>query len=210
MPESQYAVFQDALTIPTVVRPSRPAFRCLEAVYWAVLKHTCLRPESQPLDAEDDNHSYKHQYKDEGLSDLIKFDTLKPSWLDKIDDSLIYIAFNCNNKMTQYELSLNPIWWRIINLSDPMIMTLMLEDVLLELNTKFSSLLKNWTILELEAERCLQFFKKMNDKINVNLSKIDENNFNKENNEDYKKILLLTLKDYTNPDIAFIFNLIQY
>ncbi|CAG8552167.1 7424_t:CDS:2 [Dentiscutata erythropus] len=33
--------------IPTVVRPSRPAFRCLEAVYWAVLKHTCLRPESQ-------------------------------------------------------------------------------------------------------------------------------------------------------------------
>ncbi|CAG8686952.1 15265_t:CDS:2, partial [Dentiscutata heterogama] len=27
--------------------PSRPAFRCLEAVYWAVLKHTRLRPESQ-------------------------------------------------------------------------------------------------------------------------------------------------------------------
>ncbi|CAG8721472.1 12141_t:CDS:2, partial [Acaulospora morrowiae] len=46
-PESQYAVFQDAFTIPTVVRPSRPAFRCLEAIYWAVLKHTCLRPESQ-------------------------------------------------------------------------------------------------------------------------------------------------------------------
>ncbi|CAG8816092.1 14318_t:CDS:2, partial [Dentiscutata erythropus] len=37
----------DTLTIPTVVRPSCPTFRCLEAVYWAVLKHTCLRSESQ-------------------------------------------------------------------------------------------------------------------------------------------------------------------
>ncbi|PKK71386.1 hypothetical protein RhiirC2_744734 [Rhizophagus irregularis] len=32
--------FQDAFTIPTVVRPYRPAFRCLEAVCRAVLNHT--------------------------------------------------------------------------------------------------------------------------------------------------------------------------
>ncbi|CAG8609037.1 8976_t:CDS:2, partial [Racocetra fulgida] len=70
---------------------------------------------TRPLDKKDDNHLYKHQCQDEGLLDLIevlddeelfvewKFDTLKPNWLDKIvheHDSLIYIAFNCNNKMT--------------------------------------------------------------------------------------------------------------
>ncbi|CAG8510932.1 488_t:CDS:10 [Ambispora gerdemannii] len=87
-----------------------------------------------------------------------EFDTPKPSWLDKIAherDSLIYNAFNCNNKKTKYELSL-----KIIDLSDPEIATPISEDELSELNAKFSSLLENWTILEPEAEKCLQSLEK--------------------------------------------------
>ncbi|CAG8712818.1 8122_t:CDS:2 [Gigaspora margarita] len=208
---------------------------------------------TRPLDEEDDDHSYKRQCKDEGLSDLIEvlddeepfieweLDIPKPSWLDKIAhkrDSLIYIASDCNNKMTHYKLSL-----KIIDLSDPTIMTLVSEDELSELNTKFSSLLENWTTLEPEAKRCLQSLEKLdNDQLRTigeivrpkgtygailelqkllknkkeqNASELDnlfedENDFNKEDNGDHKEILSLTLEDHTNPDIAFIFDLIRY
>nr|CAG8532401.1 7497_t:CDS:2 [Entrophospora candida] len=311
----QYAVFQDAFTIPTVFRPPCPTFRCLEAVCWAVLRHTCLRPlfqyamfestitqyldktknkdwsilgilefsqlnlklsvatikdfkedlytilskykdncnihvnakskvtkvlsnfdsmffttevklfikdleyheearvnvtstytvmvlkdqqENQkfidqlqetsnsekgkecekvtrPLDVEDD-HSYKCQRKDEELSDLFEvlfdeepsveweFDTPKPSWLDKIahkHDSLIYNAFNCNDKRIQYELSLEPIWWKIIDLSDSKIITLITEYELSEINEKFSSLLEDWTTVEPAPESLLQSLEKL-------------------------------------------------
>ncbi|CAJ0824545.1 2584_t:CDS:2, partial [Entrophospora sp. SA101] len=274
----QYAVFQDAFTIPTVVRPPRPTFRCLEAVCWAVLRHTCLRPlfqyavfqytvdywsilgilefsrlnlklsvatikdfkedlyailskykdncnihvnakskatkillnfdsmffttedqqENQifidqlqetsnsekgkehekvtrPLDVEDD-HSYKRQHKDEELSDPFEvlfdeepsveweFDTPKPSWLDKIAhkrDSLIYNAFNCNDKRIQYELSLEPIWWKIIDLSDSKITTIITEYELSEINEKFSSLLEDWTTVEPAPESLLQSLEKL-------------------------------------------------
>ncbi|RIB20891.1 hypothetical protein C2G38_1152944 [Gigaspora rosea] len=145
--------------------------------------------------------------------------------------------------MTQYELSLNPIWWRIIDLTDPTITALMSEDELSELNTKFSSLLENWTTLEPEAERCLQSLEKLdNDQLRTigeivrpkgtygailelqkllenkkeqNASELDnlfedENDFNKEDNGDHKEILSLTLEDHTNPDVAFILDLIRY
>ncbi|CAG8569672.1 6042_t:CDS:10 [Ambispora gerdemannii] len=400
-PVSQYAVFQDAFTIPTVVRQHLPAFRCLEAVCWAVLRHTCLRPVSRyavfqytmfestiikyldtvkskdwsilgilefarsnsntklsvatlndfkedlysilsgyndkcnvhvlaknkvtkilskfnssfftaevkqfikdleyheearinvtstytatvlrdqqenqilidqlretssekekerekitrPLDVEeDDEHSYKRQCKDEGLSDLFEvlddesfveweFDTPKPSWLDKIAherDSLIYNAFNCNNKMIPYELSLNPIWWRIIDISDPEIGTLMSENELSELNAKFSSLLENWATLEPKAESYLQSLEKLdNDQLRtigetvrpkgthgaiLELQKLLENikerevpesdnlfEDEKDNKTDqHKEISPLTPDDCMNPDVAFIFDLIRF
>ncbi|CAG8536651.1 4996_t:CDS:10 [Acaulospora morrowiae] len=212
---------------------------------------------TRPLDAEeDDDHSYKRQCKkDEGLSDLIEvlddeepfveweFDTPKPSWLDKIAherDSLIYNAFNYNNKMTQYELSLNPIWWRIIDISDPEIGTLMSENELSELNAKFSSLLENWTTLEPKAESCLQSLEKLdNDQLRtigeivrpkgthgaiLELQKLLENikeqkapesdnlfEDEKDNETDqHKEIPSLTPDDCMNPDVAFIFDLIRF
>ncbi|RIB29889.1 hypothetical protein C2G38_2027351 [Gigaspora rosea] len=152
----------------------------------------------RPLDAEDDNHSYKCQCKDEGLSDLIEI----------LDDDEPFIEWD-------------PIWWRIIDLSDPTITTLMSEDELSELNTKFSSLLENWTTLEPEAERCLQSLEKLdNDQLctigeivrpkgtygailelqkllenkkEQNASELDnlfenENDFNREDNGDHKEI----------------------
>ncbi|CAG8757445.1 16483_t:CDS:2, partial [Cetraspora pellucida] len=114
---------------------------------------------TRPFDAEDDDdHSCKRQCKDEGLLDLIEvlddeesfveweFDAPKPNWIDKISqerDSLIFYAFNCNDKKTQYELSLKD--------RDPHV-----EDELSELNAKFSSLLENWTTLEPKAEKIVR------------------------------------------------------
>ncbi|CAG8707121.1 12098_t:CDS:2, partial [Dentiscutata heterogama] len=138
---------------------------------------------TRPLDSEDGDHLYKRQCKDEGLSDLTEvlddeesyieweFDAPKPNWIDKITqerDLLISYAINCNDKKTQYESSLNPIWWRIIDISDPEIGTIMSEDELLELNAKFSSLLENWTTLEPKAESCLQSLEKLdNDQLRI-------------------------------------------
>ncbi|CAJ0769090.1 2023_t:CDS:10 [Entrophospora sp. SA101] len=130
---------------------------------------------TRPLDVEDD-HSYKRQHKDEELSDPFEvlfdeepsveweFDTPKPSWLDKIAhkrDSLIYNAFNCNDKRIQYELSLEPIWWKIIDLSDSKITTIITEYELSEINEKFSSLLEDWTTVEPAPESLLQSLEKL-------------------------------------------------
>ncbi|RHZ44323.1 hypothetical protein Glove_740g8 [Diversispora epigaea] len=127
-------------------------------------KHFVYEKTTRSLNVEDqEDQMYKRQQLnfEEPLIEW-EFNTPKPSWMDRIvqeHQSLISSTFNCDKK-TQYELSLNPIWWRIIDLSDPTITTLMSEDELSELNTKFSSLLENWTTLEPEAERCLQSLEK--------------------------------------------------
>ncbi|CAG8540486.1 10787_t:CDS:10 [Acaulospora morrowiae] len=212
---------------------------------------------TRPLDAEDDDHSHKRQRNDDELSDSIKisdyeeffieweFDTLILNWIERLSQthqSLMSDVFQYDQK-TRYVLSSNPFWWKIVDISDPKITDLMSNEELSELNSKFSSILENWKILEPEAERCIQSLEKLdNDQLRIigetvrpkgtygailELQKLlenkkeqkalefdnlfgDEKDFTKEDGGDHKEILSLTLEDHTNPDVAFIFDLIRY
>ncbi|CAG8611922.1 14125_t:CDS:2 [Ambispora leptoticha] len=87
-----------------------------------------------------------------------KFSAPKPNWLDKIaqEQQLLTSAlFSNDDTKIRYELSLNPILWKIIDLFDQRTMNLLSENELSELNTTISASLKNWTILEPMAERHL-------------------------------------------------------
>ncbi|CAG8439702.1 10904_t:CDS:10, partial [Ambispora gerdemannii] len=81
-------------------------------------KHPVREKITRSLDVEEDR-LYKRQRRDNELEDLLMFSN-KNAFSCKFfgiqaHQSLISDAFNYDKK-TQYELSLNPIWWRIIDL----------------------------------------------------------------------------------------------
>ncbi|CAG8501089.1 14814_t:CDS:2, partial [Acaulospora colombiana] len=320
-PESQYAVFQDAFTIPTVVRPSRPAFRCLEAVYWAVLKHTSMlfssmfesvvteyletklnknwslfgilefaRSKSNPKlfvaaidDFKDDLYKILKKYQDKcnvhvnaknkASKILSNFDSSfstaevkqfiknleyhEEARINDQQENQIFIdqlRKTSSEKEKEREKTTRPLdaeedddhsykrqckdeglpfWWRIIDLSDPEIATLIPEDELSELNAKFSTLLENWTTLEPKAERCLQSLEKLRtigeilrprgmygailelqkfigNKKEQKASELDDLFGDEKEIDNHKEISPLTVDDHMNPDVAFIFDLIRF
>ncbi|CAJ0863364.1 2456_t:CDS:2 [Entrophospora sp. SA101] len=73
------------------------------------------------------------------------------------------LSISKDDPKTTYELSLKPIWWKIVDSSDPKIMDLLSESDLSNLNTMFLSALKSWTVLEPLAEKCLKSLMKVND-----------------------------------------------
>ncbi|CAI2190172.1 20213_t:CDS:2 [Funneliformis geosporum] len=104
--------------------------------------------------------------------------TPKQNWLDKIarEQQLLTSAmFSNNDTKIRYELSFNPILWKIIDLYDQRIMNLLSENELSELNTAISSSLKNWTILEPMAEISLFFSKRGTQGAILELQKILNN-----------------------------------
>ncbi|RIA93197.1 hypothetical protein C1645_27372 [Glomus cerebriforme] len=128
---------------------------------------------TRPLETQD-NHSCKRQCRQEQIPEYLaevaddeppiewEFDTPRPSWLEKVVEERRVLTSN-NDLTAKHESSLEPIWWRIVDLSDPKIVDILSETDLSDLSAIFSSALKNWTVLEPTAERCLQSLMKVDD-----------------------------------------------
>ncbi|CAB4481878.1 unnamed protein product [Rhizophagus irregularis] len=97
-----------------------------------------------------------------------EFDTLMPSWLKKAMDRHKTLTTAQTDPLEKFELAKQPIWWRIIDASDPKIVQdFISEEEFSELNAIFSNILNighqnDWTVLEPVAERCLQSLAKLN------------------------------------------------
>ncbi|POG80478.1 hypothetical protein GLOIN_2v1868900, partial [Rhizophagus irregularis DAOM 181602=DAOM 197198] len=97
-----------------------------------------------------------------------EFDTLMPSWLKKAMDRHKTLTTAQTDPLEKFELAKQPIWWRIIDASDPKIVQdFITEEEFSELNAIFSNILNighqnDWTVLEPVAERCLQSLAKLN------------------------------------------------
>ncbi|CAG8680873.1 43157_t:CDS:10 [Gigaspora margarita] len=89
-----------------------------------------------------------------------EFDTPQPSWLKRLIEERC-LLISKDDPITTYKLSLKSIWWKIIDLSDPKIVDLLSESDLSDLNAMFSSALKDWTVLEPSAEKCLKSLSKL-------------------------------------------------
>ncbi|CAG8717268.1 16709_t:CDS:10, partial [Funneliformis mosseae] len=106
-------------------------------------KRQCRRTENEQLQTSEDKVT---EVTDD---EEWEFDTPQPSWLKKIDGGTL------------------STWWKIVDLSDPKLVDLLLASDLSDLNAMFSSALKDWTVLEPSAERCLKSLSKVN---NVDIS----------------------------------------
>ncbi|CAI2193613.1 9362_t:CDS:2, partial [Funneliformis geosporum] len=204
---------------------------------------------TRPSETQDD-HSYKRQRRDElqmpeyptEVADddppiEWEFDTLRPSWLEKVVEER-RILFSNNDLTARYESSL-----KIVDLSDPKTLDILSETELSDLSAIFSSSLKNWTVLDPATERCLQSLTKLNSdqlrmigeivrpkgtygailELQEMLKDIkkqtisepddlfdDEDTFDNEHDiSANEETPLLALEDHLNPDVAYTFDLIR-
>ncbi|CAG8539153.1 7746_t:CDS:10 [Ambispora leptoticha] len=97
-----------------------------------------------------------------------EFDTPMPSWLKKAMHQHKTLTTTQTDPSEKFKLAKQPIWWRIIDASDPKIVQdFISEEEFSELNAIFSNVLSighqnDWTVLEPVAERCLQSLAKLN------------------------------------------------
>ncbi|CAG8541090.1 3645_t:CDS:10, partial [Funneliformis mosseae] len=117
-------------------------------------KRQCLQTENGPSQTLEDKVAEVTDDKE------WEFDTPQPSWLKKLIEERC-LLISKDDPITTYKSSLRSIWWKIIDLSDPKIVNLLSESELSDLNAMFSSALKDWTVLEPSAEKCLKSLSKL-------------------------------------------------
>ncbi|UZO12431.1 uncharacterized protein OCT59_003968 [Rhizophagus irregularis] len=146
-----------------------------------------------------------------------EFDEPMPTWLSKVIERQKSLT-------SQTDLSArfkSPIWWRIIDASDPNIVSdLLTEADMSELIAVFSSALnaghptEGWTILEPIAERCLQTLSKLDNDQLCKIGKIVQlegtHGAILEIQKMEKPELLVKEEDYLNPDVQYILDLIRF
>ncbi|CAG8453357.1 11187_t:CDS:2, partial [Funneliformis mosseae] len=171
-----------------------------------------------------------------------EFDEPEPTWLKKVINRQKFLISQ-TDPSSRYESSLSPIWWRIIDASDPKITSdLLTEADMSELIAVFASVLnvgnptEDWAILEPSVERCLQALAKLdNDHLsrvgkivqlegshgaileiqkivkNVETSSLSVSLFgNEDTNDKVKPTPSVEEKDYLNPDVQFILDLVRF
>ncbi|CAG8601543.1 12733_t:CDS:10, partial [Funneliformis caledonium] len=171
-----------------------------------------------------------------------EFDEPEPTWLKKVINRQKFLISQ-TDPSSRYKSSLSPIWWRIIDASDPKITSdLLTEADMSELIAVFASVLnvgnptEDWAILEPSVERCLQALAKLdNDHLsrvgkivqlegshgaileiqkimkNVETSSLSVSLFGDEDtNDKVKPTPSVEEKDYLNPDVQFILDLVRF
>ncbi|UZO05440.1 uncharacterized protein OCT59_025790 [Rhizophagus irregularis] len=143
-----------------------------------------------------------------------EFDTLMPSWLKKAMDRHKTLTTAQTDPLEKFELAKQPIWWRIIDASDPKIVQDFIpEEEFSELNAIFSNVLNighqnDWTVLEPVAERCLQSLAKLN---NEQIRMIEEPDlFDDEPTNNKTLSLVLEENDYLDKEVGYILELVRY
>ncbi|GBC11031.2 hypothetical protein GLOIN_2v1868900 [Rhizophagus irregularis DAOM 181602=DAOM 197198] len=147
-----------------------------------------------------------------------EFDTLMPSWLKKAMDRHKTLTTAQTDPLEKFELAKQPIWWRIIDASDPKIVQDFIpEEEFSELNAIFSNVLNighqnDWTVLEPVAERCLQSLAKLNNEqirmIELNIEEPDL--FDDEPTNNKTLSLVLEENDYLDKEVGYILELVRY
>ncbi|CAG8562152.1 3022_t:CDS:10 [Ambispora gerdemannii] len=114
----------------------------------------------EPRTPEDPENKVAEVVDDEEPPIEWEFDTPRPSWLNKVIEEH-RLLISKDDPKTIYESSLKSIWWKIVDSSDPKIVDFLSESDLSDLNAVFLSALKNWTVLEPSAEKCLKSLAKL-------------------------------------------------
>ncbi|CAI2181372.1 15231_t:CDS:10 [Funneliformis geosporum] len=109
---------------------------------------------------QDETRTPENKIDDEEPPIEWEFDTPRPSWLNKVIEEHCLLISKDDPK-TIYESSLKSIWWKIVDSSDPKFVDFLSESDLSDLNAVFLSALKNWTVLEPSAEKCLKSLAKL-------------------------------------------------
>ncbi|CAI2191498.1 19307_t:CDS:2 [Funneliformis geosporum] len=157
-----------------------------------------------------------------------EFDTPMPSWLKKAMDRHKTLTTAQTDPSEKFELAKQPIWWRIIDASDPKIVQdFISEEEFSELNAIFSNVLNighqnDWTVLEPVAERCLQSLGKYEGihgavcKLRKIIQNIEELNieepdlFDDEPTNNKTLSFVLEENDYLDKEAGYILELVRY
>ncbi|CAG8541644.1 1888_t:CDS:10 [Acaulospora morrowiae] len=122
-------------------------------------KRQCRQTENEPSQTPEDK-AVVSEVTEVTDDEEWEFDTPQPSWLKKLIEER-RLLISKDEPITTYKSSLKSIWWKIVDLSDPKLVDLLSESDLSDLNAMFSSALKDWTVLEPSAEKCLKSLSKL-------------------------------------------------
>ncbi|CAG8571828.1 1269_t:CDS:10, partial [Acaulospora colombiana] len=195
-------------------------------------KRQCRRAENEPSQTPEDK-AVVTEVTEVTDDEEWEFDTPQPSWLKRLIEGR-RLLISKDDPITTYNSLLRSIWWKIVDLSDPKLVDLLSESDLSDPNATFSSALKDWTVLEPSAEKCLNYqlrtigetvrskgihgailrlqeMTSIRNPIILEAGDLFYDGYIGEDTEiSHEETSLLDPNDLLDPDVAYIFDLIRY
>ncbi|CAG8626864.1 8081_t:CDS:10 [Paraglomus brasilianum] len=158
------AAKKDATKRRKITKKTREEFQC------ATIDHRANRRTAIYADSPDLSHEIDDSFQLSLSVDNLEqtnqsgeFEQAVPTWLEKIDDYYQLLTSQTDSEK-RHQAMLMPIWWRIIDVSDPSLAPNILTKVeLLEVRSTIISALQSldWTKLGDPVEMCLQSLSKL-------------------------------------------------